>query len=863
MKVTAGLITLLAAASMVSAGKLHTPLKIHEENVQPGGFIIEYDSSIGRTNARNNLRENKIDFDVRSEYKIFNGAAITVKSKHNGHDIARVPGVKNVWPIVKYKIPKTFKPKTPKGASKPLLTSAHNMTGVNSLHKKYKYKGKGVKVGVIDTGIDYKHPALGGCFGKGCRVRYGWDFVGDNYTGGNTPKADGDPMDCQGHGTHVAGIIGADAQKVGAPNPFVGVAPEVTFGAYRVFGCDGSASNDIIMNAMELAYNEGMDIINMSLGGGSAYRSGSPEAILSDKLVQGGTHVIVAAGNDGSNGVWMVSDAGLGDLSSSVAAVDNIAGYYYSFTYAGATHPYSPSIAWGDKPLELPASATLVPIFEKDGSLSDGCDPAVYNGVDVKGKVVLTLGDVTRCKSGGRGQIAQKAGAAGILIQTTPVGLSSLGGNEGFPMGATEFQAGEDLIAAWRKNPNGTFKWSKDKSLQNIEGGGSPADFSSFGFDGDLRLKPDLAAPGGNILSTYPRAKGSYAVLSGTSMATPYVAGAHALYISAKKSKPRGDVLRNIFKNSATHLRNPKSETPASIAKQGAGMINVARALQTTTTATPDKIELLDSKHFVKTVTIKIKNHSKKTETYSLYNVESESLNSYNKKNVFPNPTPEIQSDKAHVKFSSSKVTIKAGKTAKVKVYFTEPKTGKASEWPIYSGFIVAKPHTKGSVPVSIPYGGVKGDISKVPIMDTSLGLPAMFKLVGNDISPVPKGYKFDLKKELPAVITRLGSHSPDRTIRVYDKTKKFLGYLYSETSGGAKPFGPVGRDLNVDDYGQLVFTTWGWDGRVLADKTSTAPVQLPAGSYNIVVASQKKFTKGNYPADFEVFDLGSYEISN
>ncbi|KAF9977144.1 hypothetical protein BGZ73_006911 [Actinomortierella ambigua] len=843
MKITSGLITLLAAASMVSAGKLNIPHKMYEENVQPGGFIIEYESGAARQNARNNLREHKIDFDVRTEYKIFNGAAINVKSKHDGHEIARVPGIKNVWPIVKYKLPKTFKPTIPKGAKKPLLTSAHQMTGVTGLHKKYKYTGKGVKVGVIDTGIDYKHPALGGCFGKGCRVRYGWDFVGDDYDGSNPMKADGDPMDCQGHGTHVAGIIGADARKVGAENPFVGVAPEVTFGAYRVFGCDGSASNDVIMNAMELAHNEGMDIINMSLGGGSAYREGSPEAVLSDRLVEAGTHVIVAAGNDGDAGVWMVSDAGLGNLSSSVAAVDNISGFYYSFTYAGATHPYSPSIAWGDKALVIPAGATLVPIFEKDGTLSDGCDPAIYNGVDVKGKIVLTLGDITRCKSGARGANAKNAGAVGILVQTTPVGLSSLGGNPDFPMAATEFQAGEDIIAAWRKAPNGTFQWSNKKVLQNVEGGGAPSGFSSFGLDGDLRLKPDLAAPGGNILSTYPRAKGSYAV--GTSMATPYVAGAHALYISAKKSKPRGDVLRNIFKNTAVELHNFKSETPASVAKQGAGMINVDRALRTTTTISPNKIELLDSKNFVKTATIKIKNHGKKTETYNLFNVEAESLNSYNKKNAYPNPTPEIGADKAHVKFSSSKVTIKAGKTASVKVYFTEPKTGNANEWPLYSGFIVAKPKTKGSVPVSVPYGGIKGDVSKVPIMDTDLGLPVLMKLTGTKLSEVPKGYKFDLKKEKPAVITRLGSHSPDRTIRVYDKANKFLGYLYSTTTA-SKPFGPVGRDVNVDEYGQLVFTTWGWDGRILADKTSTAPVQLPSGTYNIVVASQKKFTKDN-----------------
>ncbi|KAF9366970.1 hypothetical protein BGX21_007976, partial [Mortierella sp. AD011] len=120
---------------------------------------------------------------------------------------------------------------------------------------------------------------------------------------------------------------------------------------------------------MELAFNDGMDVINMSLGGGSSYKS-NPTATLADKLIARGMALAGAAGNDGADGVWMVSDTGLGDLSSSVASFDNAYGYYDSFTYGGVAHPYSPSIAWATT-IDLPASATLVPVLEKDGSLSD------------------------------------------------------------------------------------------------------------------------------------------------------------------------------------------------------------------------------------------------------------------------------------------------------------------------------------------------------------------------------------------------------------------------------------------------------------------------------------------------------------
>ncbi|RKP07940.1 peptidase S8/S53 domain-containing protein, partial [Thamnocephalis sphaerospora] len=105
--------------------------------------------------------------------------------------------------------------------------------------------GAGVKVGIIDTGVDYHHPALGGCFGHGCKVAYGWDFVGDAYNGTNQPIPDPDPLDqCNGHGTHVAGIIAARSLELN------GTAPGVTLGAYRVFGCTGTVAVRVLISAM-------------------------------------------------------------------------------------------------------------------------------------------------------------------------------------------------------------------------------------------------------------------------------------------------------------------------------------------------------------------------------------------------------------------------------------------------------------------------------------------------------------------------------------------------------------------------------------------------------------------------------------
>ncbi|KAF9425410.1 hypothetical protein BGZ94_007561 [Podila epigama] len=268
MKISVILST-LAAAALVSAGKFH-PLPKADTRHVPGGFIVEFQDDIPRTVAHNALNSKKVDYKVRNDYSVFNGAAISVNSKHDGNDIAAIPGVKNVWPITLHSIPKVVK--SDKKANDPLTANLHQMTGVDIVHKKHKLTGKGIKVGIIDTGVDYKHPAFAakgakdGCFGrrgKNCRITHGWDFVGDAYDGFNQPKPDSDPMDCQGHGTHVAGIVGANALNIKSspkpPQPFIGVAPEVSFGAYRIFGCDGQAGDDVIMAAMEMAFNDGMD----------------------------------------------------------------------------------------------------------------------------------------------------------------------------------------------------------------------------------------------------------------------------------------------------------------------------------------------------------------------------------------------------------------------------------------------------------------------------------------------------------------------------------------------------------------------------------------------------------------------------
>jgi minor extracellular serine protease Vpr len=596
----------------------------------------------------------------------------------------------------------------------------------------------------------------------------------------------------------------------------------------------------------------------MSLGGGSSYKS-NPQAVLGDKLVARGMVLAAAAGNDGSEGVWMVSDTGLGDLSTSVASFDNIYGFYNSFTYDGAVHPYAPSEAWG-KDLTSLEKDTLLPIFEKDGSLSDGCDATRYAGLALKGKVVLVLGDISRCRSKGRGDIGLAAGAAGMLVQTTPLGMAGLAGNDKLPMGSIEFKAGEALLASYKKNPKNALTFSKKPSNFLVEGGGAPSDFSSFGLDGELRSKPDIAAPGGNILSTYPLAKGGYTLMSGTSMATPYIAGAHALYMQSKHGKPHGDEIRKVFKNTATISKNAGSKTFTSAAKQGAGLINVLNAVTATSSISPDHIDLLDTNHLQKTVKITLKNSGKKTETYKFSHIPADALNSYPKGNSWPAATPIIEADSASVVFSQNTVKIPAGKSAKITLHFTEPKAGKASQFPIYSGYVVATPSSKGGVAVHVPYTGLKGDVSKVPIMDVDNHFPMFVSVnAAGNVTEVPKDLTFDMKNNTPVFATRFGSHTPSAEIRVFDAAKKsFVGFMSTQ---GGNAVGWSGRMKNLDDQGNMIMNNYVWTGEVITTANSTSPVTLPAGTYDVVIASQRKLTKGEYPKDYETFEFKGIKI--
>ena len=177
------------------------------------------------------------------------------------------------------------------------------------------YTGKGVVVGEVDTGIDYENPALGGGFGPGFRVIGGYNFSG----------FDNDPRDDNGHGTHVAGIIGANGGDT-----LRGVAPDVKFLAVKVLDANGSGWMSNVIAGIEYCLDpdnnpqtdDAVDIMNMSLGADASSENPVDSAV--DNASKAGVLSVVAAGNSGAAGYGSIGSPGTSESALTVGACDSV-----------------------------------------------------------------------------------------------------------------------------------------------------------------------------------------------------------------------------------------------------------------------------------------------------------------------------------------------------------------------------------------------------------------------------------------------------------------------------------------------------------------------------------------------------------
>jgi minor extracellular serine protease Vpr len=767
-----------------------------------------------RAAAADRLRfEERRSFDV-----LFNGLSVRIDPSDVGK-LRRVDGVRAIYPVTTIAAPPE-----PQPGPAPELKTALAMTGADIVQSSLGYTGASIKVGVIDTGIDYDHPDLGGCFGVGCRVATGFDFVGDAYDGSNTPTPDANPDDCNGHGTHVAGIIGADGGVTG-------VAPGVTFGAYRVFGCAGSTQDDVMISAMERALADGMNVVNMSIGASSAWPEW-PTAQASTRLVNEGVVVVASAGNDGSIGLYGSSAPATGSKVISVASFDNTSVNQTAFSvspddrlvgYNAATGAPAPPLA-GTFPLARTGTTT---------SAADAC--AALPAGSLAGRIVLIRRGT--CGFNAKAFNAESAGAAGVILYNNAAGAlnPTVAGPPTItiPVVAVTAADGSLINSRIAADPTTTMTWTSSVVSTPNPTGGLISSFSSYGVSPDLVIKPDLGAPGGSIRSTFPLEQGAYATLSGTSMSSPHVAGAVALLLQAHpRTSPQQ--VRNILQNSAEPRLwrgNPALGFLDNVHRQGAGLLKIDRAILATTAVTPGKLSLGESEFGPVTQRLAIANSGTDAVTYDLSHGAALATGP----NTF---APSVVNAPATVSFSATSITVPAGGVGLVDVTVT-PNSALADR-SLYGGYIVVTPEGGGQ-PVQVPFAGFKGDYQSIQVLaPTPAGYPWLAKTVGTTFANQPAG----------ATFTFVGTDVPNILLHL-DHQARRLRFDVIDAITGRAWHRAVDDQYDPRNSSATGFFTVPWDGVTVAGKRQYT---VPNGQYVIVVSVLKALGDDTNPAHWETW---------
>jgi subtilisin family serine protease len=804
----------------------------------------------------------------RSYDVLFNGMAVQVDLRDRAK-LARIPGVKAIYPVETIAAPS---PEVAAGEAAD-MAAAVALTGANIAQNARGLTGRGVKVGIIDTGIDIDHPAFGGsgvaAVGTSAfptaRVVSGFDFVGDAYNGSNTPVPDANPDDCQGHGTHVAGIVGANGGGI------KGVAPGVSFGAYRVFGCAGSSTADVIIAAMEQAYADGMQVINQSLGAARQWPQ-YPTAQAASRLVNKGVVMVASIGNNGPLGSspdaqFAAGAPGVGAKVIGVASFDNA---QRAFTVNGTAYGFNPASSaplppttgsllmaktWTGAAPNPATTATAVPA-------ADGCSALPAGSMNGLAVLIRRGG----CGFHVKALNAQNAGAAAVVLYNNQAGAvnASVAGSPAITIPVVGITAAQgvalhNLIAAGAT----TLTWTGNYVGYPFGTGGLISGFSSFGLAADLSLKPNIGAPGGSIFSSYPLEAGAYATLSGTSMSSPHVAGGVALILEARP-RIRASAMQAWLQGSAQPKAwsgNPGLGFLDHVHRQGAGMLDIIGTLDATTVVEPSQISLGESESGPKTVTLTVSNEGSSAVTYSvshdpalatgpnvIQGVTTTSPNGTNYNISGPYGAT------ATVAFAAPTVSVPANGSATVNATITAPADTAIPQRGIYGGYIVLTPQGGGAV-VRVPFAGFKGDYQSTQVLTpTTSGFPWLAQLVGTSYSNRnATGATYTLVgNDVPVVLMHLDHLSRRIRLEAFDAVTGKSWHRVSDDEYVTRNSTPGG------------FFAFAWDGTTFTGKGKNASQQytVPNGQYIVKVSVLKALGDEANPAHWETFTTNTITIA-
>lgn len=846
--------------------------------------------------------------NVRYQFTYLTNAISVRTAFGNLEQIASVAGVKSVF------LMPVYDPCTTESAE-PTLANSGSMTGVPTVWEDLGYTGTGMKVAVIDSGLDLDHPSFAAdpetndrsltvedvdaVLGKllaakkysgltaeelyySAKIPYAFNYVDQNL------NADHSHDDQGYHGTHVAGIVAANHLE---GTDVVGMAPDAQIVVMKVFGENGGAYMDDIVAAIQDAMTLGCDVVNMSLGSPAGFSTADAEIdAIYERIAEQDIIVDVAAGNEGVSSYSNLWGTDL-NLTSDPdnATVSSPATYANTTVVASAENSsiMSTYFSVGEDKIGYTESQGAYVTFDSLGyetleyvMVGGTGTEEDFAAVDVAGKIaVVCRGNISFGQKLGN---AEKSGAIGLVVYNNQAGtiamqLTDEDGN--FPDGMTGYvpavsvsQAAGTILANAESK---TLTVSAEVGLVPSADGGQMSSFSSWGVSPDLRLLPDVTGVGGNVYSTID--DGLYETMSGTSMATPQLAGISALvleYVHANYSNLSDSEIRTLADSLIMSTAVPivtDSGLEASPRQQGAGLVNAANAVTSgaylsVPGSDKPKAELYDDPDCtgVYTFTFDINNFSDVDKSYTLdASLLTEDYVNYGGYDFMAGTEYGLSGT---VTFDQTNVTVKAGSSVQVEATVALSADDIAwlnehySNGGYVEGFIYVNGADESTVNMSLPFLGFFGDWTAAPVLDSAFWTDESFwsadyqgapegseyynilwtSLGGYDWVPGINPYTGDWEEEAEEhiVFSNNGDGYLDGISEMYIsqmRNAKNITITFTDAETGEVYFNEsltyANKTMYRSSYGQVVPTLYSWYSSNMYDFTDGVGKALPNGT--------------------------------